>query len=62
MAFITVKIQALVPLKDQGEALFAGHAERLIVALVVVCGLIAWLGRVSREERFSASLSVDRHA
>jgi hypothetical protein len=32
-----------------------------LVALVVVCGLIAWLGRVSHEEQFSISLSVDRH-
>jgi Sec-independent protein secretion pathway component TatC len=36
-------------------------ASSSLVTLVVVCGLIAWLGRVSREERSSASLSVNRY-
>ncbi|MCS6302109.1 MAG: hypothetical protein H8K07_00365 [Nitrospira sp.] len=39
----------------------AAMAGSSLVALVAVCGLIAWLGRVSREERFSTSLSEDRH-
>ncbi|MDC8449020.1 MAG: hypothetical protein LV473_11750 [Nitrospira sp.] len=39
----------------------AAMAGSSLVTLVAVCGLIAWLGRGSREERFSASLSVDRH-